>query len=278
MGKSIQTGTEFESTVLNQIYSLQKILDISEPEGGCMSVECVDDSDRTIQRDLDGLKLRVAEARIGALEAEALCRKEIADILYDKNCRMREELLRIEGEFYRCNDQYDGIRSDIQAKVSDVGTRILEYQRMEEDEREQIARIEGRISKAGKKKKDASGWKLLIPGYNIYLVADALSDGDVANLNGLKQQCECRKRARKEIEGILAELEQELSTGNSQADECIRELLNMKKSIARVCDDIGRYGKEIQKWDDLYCLYSNMKDDIEEKGLKSKFVLNPQYI
>lgn len=228
---------------------------------------------------VEDLLVRAAIARVKALKYEAECQKSIAEQQELQYSQLRSRLAEIEGDMYTCLDELGGIKKDVKAKVNALAEQTRNYQKMEQEATAAINNLKDRINRASEKKKKAETWYyMLIPGYNIYLVADAYTDEDVTNLQNLKSRCEQISSERQRLESELCGMERQLEADNTELGRCTNELVNIQRSILRCIEDIGNCGKELAKWNDLYLMYGKIEQDIRNKGMKSEYAMKQIYV
>ena len=269
MGESSSISKEFENLVLNQIVGINQILvgdEKKEADRECQQGEmilcAVRKSASSPGEAIDETRVKVALARVNALKSEALHKKNIAVYQENEYGELKSELLDVEGKFDEYAERYGGLKDEIGEKLAGLSEKFNQYQKMEEEQRNQIEDLERRIRKANEKANKAKSWYMIIPGYNIYLLADACTDGDVGRLKQLKETCDNIKLHREKIERELQEFQQQIRENNTELGKCTKELMEVKESILKVCSEISECGKEIKKWNDLYMLYADMERDI----------------
>lgn len=280
MGESGTVSQKFENLILGDISRINSIL--SPAEGGICAVSrdaalCINSMDGAMSR--GDLEVKAALARVAILRSEALHKKNVAVCQMDEYSGWKTELLDAKSALGECQDGYNQLNNELGARIQGLNRKIQEYSAREAQQQKEIEGLQQRIRAAQEKNERLNTWWCwLIPGYNIYVIADACSDADVRNLEGLKSSCKTIAAEKQKIEAELSEINTRLADDNSELGKCAGELNGIQQSIVRVCGLITDCGKEILKWDNLYVMYGQMEADIRAKGVHSAFAMELKYV
>jgi chromosome segregation ATPase len=137
--------------------------------------------------------------------------------------------------------------------------------------------------KAEEKERDLNNnwWKLLIPGYGLYVGIDYLTDEDVQHLNSLSQDIQRNQDDVKSKRNALDELNKKLDSKKSEQTALGAQVLGLEQAIGKTISRINEANKNLLQWMELQDYYHLLAvkleaDDCDIEAIQKQLIDLPK--
>jgi predicted nucleic acid-binding Zn-ribbon protein len=191
----------------------------------------------------------------------ASCTEQVR-ILGDERTRLAAE----KGRLYDEQDTRKLQLSDLEAKL--VGQQAALNTLLLQISAQQLAVniLCEKKRKAEEKERDINKnwWKLLIPGYGLYVGIDYLTDEDVQHLNSLSQDIQRNEEDVNSKRNTLDNLKREFESKKSEQTALGAQVVSLEQAIGKTISRINEANKNLLQWMELQDYYNVLSAKLED--------------
>lgn len=273
MEKSSFESTGFTNLIQQQFDALNSYISTPQPKSPAKSSKMMLCAEPVSAEDY---QKEILLLKIELLKTEARHMINLAQLQTDEYSALKSDLLDKESLIYSKVDEGNAMNQKLQSELEELEIRLKEYERANAEITQEINTLQKQINEANKKRERANTWYyMLIPGYNLYLLCDALINANIEQLNVLKSRLQMHEKAREELLQEIQEKRNKFIHNDSDQKTYAKALIELKQSLVNTLDKITQSSNDLVTWNNLYVSYGKMEQDIQIQGLRSKYALKP---
>jgi predicted nucleic acid-binding Zn-ribbon protein len=187
--------------------------------------------------------------------------------LYEEQDASKLQLSDLEAKLAGQQDAINKLLLQIDAQQLAVNILCVKRRKAEEKERE--------VNK--------NWWKLLIPGYGLYVGIDYLTDEDVQHLESLGQDIQRNQNDVADKRKALEDLEKKLADKKSEQTAMGAQVVSLEQAIGKTISRINEANRNLVQWMELQAYYSSLaamleNDNCDIEGIRKQLIDLPKQL